>query len=260
MIGRTNAGGRGKLDFRVLSGLTAPANPRLNDIWIKSDIPVTRVLVAAADGWNTDRGAVNLRFDTVNYGDAKNAAFIGRMDGKLHQIWSFPTYCKISDGANLISVNAYIYRDNDWQQFSSARQYLFSANSWHDAVTGGWSASGYSQAPGSPSGGAGFDGPSIYCTGAADHYNGANGTGIMIDMRGYHTLYVDCVTDNSVNALVFAVSNKTNFQSYTLAQGSIPSSRGVIAIDISNVSGGYVVFTSAAAGNPTSRVYSMWLE
>lgn len=97
MIGRTNAGFGGGGGFRVAVGLTAPANPRENMVWVKSDKAGRKYVFATSEPGSPAEGL----------------------------IWFTATYSGIITKANVytsgswVAADAYMYLSGAWVHIAS---------------------------------------------------------------------------------------------------------------------------------------------
>ena len=131
MIGRTNAGfGGGGGGLRIVSGLTEPARPKENMIWVKSDKAGKEYVFAEAAPEAPAEGLI---------------WFSAAGDGIITQANVY------ADGA-WNRVDAYMYLSGTWVHIASAIVYLYNKGDTCDAVSGGWAAAPWrinSGAPGS---------------------------------------------------------------------------------------------------------------
>lgn len=119
MIGRTNAGsGGGGGGLRVAVGLTAPANPRENTVWVKSDKAGRKYVFAKEEPGSPSEGLIWFR--------ATAAGIITRADVYTAGAW--------------VTADTYIYLGSAWVQIASAwnGELFYDGNQYED-VTGGWS-------------------------------------------------------------------------------------------------------------------------
>ena len=131
MIGRTNAGfGGGGGGLRIVSGLTEPARPKENMIWVKSDKAGKKYVFAEAAPEAPAEGLI--WFSATGDGIITQANVYG--DGEWNR------------------VDAYMYLSGTWVHITSAIVYLYNKGDTCDAVSGGWEAAPWrinSGAPGS---------------------------------------------------------------------------------------------------------------
>lgn len=103
MIGRTNAGfGGGGGGLRVTVGLTAPANPRENTVWVKSDKAGKKYVFSEAAPQSPEDGLIWL---------VSTAAGI-------------MASCRVYADSTWARVDASFYTGGAWRQFSWAKRYL----------------------------------------------------------------------------------------------------------------------------------------
>ena len=116
MIGRTNSGGASdRLVLRVLGGLTTPSAPKENDIWIKIPETVFEWALVASNASVANRsGRV-----WIKLGDGNTNEFnVIKTVSPANQLWCSPVSCVIGDGSSWRSINAYLYKNSAWVQFS----------------------------------------------------------------------------------------------------------------------------------------------
>lgn len=115
MILNMNGGGA-TLNFRVVGGTTAPANPKENTIWINTATPITSYIFSAAEPSSVENGMV-----WISVGNASNVAFPAT---KKNPIMVYPLYSKQYVSGAWASVTAMTYQEN-WKEWS---RYLVSAS------------------------------------------------------------------------------------------------------------------------------------
>lgn len=132
MIGRTNAGGGGGLNFKVVGGTTQPRNPKENTIWVNTDTEISGWEFSASEPENPAEGMVWIA--TANTGSV-NANLLKK---------NAVTVCLISAkqyiGGSRSNKSAYIYQRASWVQFSYGLLYLYNTGDECTSVTGGWTA------------------------------------------------------------------------------------------------------------------------
>lgn len=123
MIGRTNAGfgGGGGLNLRVYGGTSAPASPKENDIWVKTNLAIPgwalldqKITLAMKTGY------IYLTGDFTDANNYKNTTGVilntnGNPGGT---IYARLVRCIQYDGSAWKNVDAYVYHSG-WNQFSS---------------------------------------------------------------------------------------------------------------------------------------------
>lgn len=138
-----NGGGISRLKLQIYGGLTAPTNPKEHTIWVKTETPITQwILTKEADAWAELAGSVVIVYEashSYNFSDAEIDVYNGKLNGIYGQWWMRLLYCYQSNGSGLKSVDAYVYVNGSWVQFSSTRIYLTNGSDKCFSLTGGWS-------------------------------------------------------------------------------------------------------------------------
>lgn len=236
------------LYIRTYSNL--PLSGRENEIAVITKTPMNKYIISMNEPNQQQEG--NIWVKTVQIGGKQLNVVepnyliinIGEIYQYISNVW--------------VKKVAYIYQNNEWSTFS---QYLYSPGNIYSDLTGGWSSSGYRQSSGSPSGGAGITDNYMYCTGVYATYEGCIGTAYAIDLTNYSTLYFDAECTTTTNAVCRIVSNKNNFNSYTVASKSLDSNaRKTYSIDISSINASrYILFTSSNESG-TTKIYNVWCD
>lgn len=99
MIGRTNTGGGGGLNFRVIGGTSLPANPKTNDIWVNTSVEIPEWT------FTTDNPFVE---EIYSKGTVEQGFYIKIDTGAehVHELYSTLTV-KLPVGTQTITVPAY---------------------------------------------------------------------------------------------------------------------------------------------------------
>lgn len=118
MIGRTNAGfGGGGGGLRVVVGLTAPANPRENTVWVKSDTAGKKYVFAEAEPEAAEEGLLWLS-----------------VTGK-----GIITAARVYSGGKWVLADAYMFIGGQWVPIASSWDgVLFENGNQYEDITGGW--------------------------------------------------------------------------------------------------------------------------
>lgn len=152
LYGNGGSGEKDRLKLRVLYGMTAPANPKENDVWVQTDVAIL--------GWefsDKKHGAVTWAMPTgfVYFDCAYGGAYDSRDSTGLNFLNQNAIYTKLLgciqyNGSVWSRKNAYIYHaSTGWNQFSSTQYAIFNAGGATD-YSGGWKAYAYkSQSSGS---------------------------------------------------------------------------------------------------------------
>ena len=148
MIGKTNGGGRDRFRPKVYGGTTAPANPKNGDFWIYTSGTITGVewnsWTHSFPGWTMTDGFAYIVTGGYN-GDI--VVDLSAVRNGLH--YFCPNDCYMQHGGKWYRETAYVYRNNEWRQFSTWAQSwdgtLFYNGDQYTDITGGWTgANSYS--------------------------------------------------------------------------------------------------------------------
>lgn len=134
MIGRTNAGfgGGGGLNLRVYDGMNAPANPKENDIWVKTSLAIPGWALfdkSSSINWAMGRGYIYLFGNFTDANDYKNTTGIAlNVNGNVGgTIYARLTKCIQYDESAWKNVDSYVYHGS-WVQFSSTTNGMLITN------------------------------------------------------------------------------------------------------------------------------------
>ena len=237
MIGRTNAGfGGGGGGLRIVSGLTEPARPKENIIWVKSDKAGKKYVFAEAAPEAPAEGLI---------------WFSATADGIITQANVY------GDGA-WNRVDAYMYLSGTWVHITSAIVYLYNKGDTCDAVSGGWEAAAWyinSGATGSVPG-LTYGDSSL----AVSYTNGREG---LVNTRASVNLdkirkVCAVISGNVSNISYLAVATKAGATGFPQNQKASKNLfNGTVELDVSALSGNYFV-GFRVRGN--FRVEAVWLS
>lgn len=139
MIGRTNTGGGGGLNFQVVGGIIAPSNPRENTIWVNTATKITSWFFSATEPENLAEGMV-----WISVGTSSEVAFNAL---KKNGIEVYPISAKQYIDGELVSVETQSYQNGEWVEWIPAGALYYNGDERED-VTGGWALStNYGNAP-----------------------------------------------------------------------------------------------------------------
>ena len=141
MIGKTNGGGRDRFRPKVYGGTTAPANPKNGDFWIYTSGLITGV---EWNGW-THSFPGHMMTDGFAYigSGGYNSDIVVDLSAVRNGLHFFcPNDCYMQHGGKWYRETAYVYRNNEWKQFSTWAQSwdgtLFYNGDQYTDITGGW--------------------------------------------------------------------------------------------------------------------------
>lgn len=122
----TRRGGGSDLNYRVLASTSAPANPKANDIWIKSSTAVNgyRFASVTPSGASSYTGNVYFICSTTYDRTTDNTVpVLNILDKKengqtIRCLLNLTGCCQVI-GGQWTAVNAYLYKGGSWLQFSA---------------------------------------------------------------------------------------------------------------------------------------------
>ena len=220
MIGRTNAGlGGGGSGLNVTTGLSAPANPKENTIWVKSDNASKKFVFAVNTPTNPTEGLI--------WFFVTSAGIITRT-----QVYS---------GGTWVTVDTYMYLNGSWVRIAAGIAYILNGNDQVPQITGGWEGVryywSYSLPGGVPTVSWTTNGVSI--TASSEAAGSLLVTKNAIDVTQYKELVIDCTSAS--DQVMCQLSTGTKDQFKTGQAASITLAAGINTLDISALSGRYYV-------------------
>ena len=224
MIGRTNAGfGGGGGGLRIVSGLTEPAKPKENMIWVKSDKAGKKYVFAEA---------------------APEAPAEGLIWFRATEYLGIITRTDVYTGGAWVAADTYMYLGGKWVQIAFAwNGELFDNGNQYTPVTGGWVGNNQTE------------------IGTALTLKVANSRPIVstqkaIDFTGFTKLH--CIADTAFGKFgVTGIKNLTANEPNWVASAGIGTSDTVL--DISAIELGYIQCFAVASWGVTINVTKMWL-
>lgn len=130
MLGRTNAGGGGGLNFRVIGGTSAPSSPKENDIWVNTDVKIASYIFSVTEPENPVEGMV-----WIPTGTSSPVAFNAL---KKNGIQVYPISAKQYVSGAWVDVTAKSYQNGEWVDWAI---YLYRSGNEFTEITGGWALS-----------------------------------------------------------------------------------------------------------------------
>lgn len=252
--------GGASLNFKVVGGLTQPADQRKISIWVITDQKITSWIFSAEAPAEPAEG--NVWFTT---GTSSQVAFDAL---KKNSIMVYPISAKQYVSGAWVNVTAKSYHDGKWVDWIV---YLYNSGDSCVDLTGGYTAVAMSWSSSTPNKNA----PTV--TNNDDHMlisqiSGAGGavyTEKKIELSGFKTLYFDgmisCNTNNLERANLSIWSDIGTYkETNRVAMMKADNLEGVKTLDISSLTGEYHIgfYLYNAGGDTTSEVKlnKMWLE
>lgn len=251
LYGNGGSGEKDRLKLRVLSGMTAPANPQENDIWVQTDVAIA--------GWEfSDKkaGTVTWAMPTgfVYFDCAYGGAYDVRNSTGLNFLNQNAIYTKLLgciqyNGSSWSKKDAWIRHGSQWYQFSSKQYSIFNAGGATD-YSGGWKAYAYkSQSSGSTPKAPTFSVGSTFNIDLYGQYEYNMGTVFSeaaIDLSKYSTLEIEVASTQTGGAYggfsCGVCAAKQN--NWTPVATATNVGAGTHSIDISSLSGSYYLSLS----------------
>lgn len=106
MIGRTNTGGGGGLNFKVVGGTTAPSNPKENMIWVNTSTKITSYIFSATQ---PTAASGRVWFSTSTSSPVEFNAL------KKNVIQVYPISAKQYVNGEWLDVNGMIRQEGEWK-------------------------------------------------------------------------------------------------------------------------------------------------
>lgn len=138
MIGMTNAKTGGELNFAIFGGLTRPANPKTNCIWVETSTDITGWEVGTAYPATPAEGNVFIIADPVT--SMANVDISGKLDKiRNHCIKITPSYAYQYISGAWVTKTMKIYNNGAWIDTLTT---LYDHGTYADGFTRGWYGSG----------------------------------------------------------------------------------------------------------------------
>lgn len=253
MWGSGNLGGTNLLNFKVVGGLTQPANPSKNTIWVNTDIPIAEWIFSAVEPENLTEGTVwfligtssNVEFDAIKKGG----------------IMVYPLSAKQYFGGSWVDTPAMSYQNNTWVDWLT---YLFSDGNQFVDLTGGWESVDTLGQNYAPTGGVATIGNTLRVTtvnayGDSNKYSGI-ATVNAVDVTRFSKLKINVVDveNGSSETRYCSFGLSANRAEHTAAVAV--SDTGVYELDVSSMSGLYYPFIQVSNDTRALEASAVWMQ
>lgn len=252
MIFNMSGGGSGGgLNFAVVGGLTQPASPKENTIWVKTETKIPSWVFSPTEPTNPEGGTVFFKTDLTSS--------VGFNALRKNEIAVLPTSAMQYIGSQWKNVEAYAYISGTWVQFSWSRVYLYNRGDSCNAITGGWRSD---------------NGSSWLATGTynindnGNIYLKGNKSGLWVhtinavDITAFKTLNAEIsyAKGTRLALSVFTPTTKWNMDG-DVSRKEISAS-GTVALDISSLTGQHFIGLGAHSdsGLAEMKVSEVWLS
>ena len=253
-IGRTNTGGGVGMNFRIVGGTVQPNSAKGNDIWVNTD-KVESYVFSAIEPESPVAGMVwfEVGFDS-------SVAFNAL---KKNAVYVYPVSCNQYVDEEWVSVEAHIFQNGEWVQFSDivTELVLYNAGDQCADITGGWETHGSASSI--------LKEDHIYLMIGSGWIGRQAWTANPVDMSNYTTLNINVtewsklcylgINDTKPKAVDWESDNFTNKDD--CEELVEIRADGVVSMDISAVSGNFYVWlckpgqNAALAGCKVTRVW-----
>lgn len=236
-ITRRGGGGGAGLNFKIVNGTTQPASPGENMIWVNTPTEITGYVFSATQPESPTAGTV-----WISTGASSPVAFNAM---KKNGLWVYPQSCYQYINNTWTTKTAKTYQDGTWVDWVA---YLYATGNEYASLTGGWSGvcAGFGQAGGiMPTVTKGAT--SITAEVTTMYTSGQLITANSIDLSNYNTLSFNVAalvaggeSENDYCPWVGVFSQKGGSYDKTAIAKAFAMTTGIIDVDISNVTAGYV--------------------
>ena len=242
-------GGKDRLKLRIFGQTTPPPNPKNNDIWVNTSLPIGgwEFSEVSNPGWGSGVSGF-VYFTCTMDGASGSSASTGLNFLKewTHAIYTKLLQCRQYDGSSWLQKDAYIYHDK-WIQFSSAWDgTLFDNGNQYTNVTGGWTgADSYS--------------PNL----SATLYSGTItiSTASAVDLSGFSTLKFMGSGNGANSGGAYSAKCKIVNESGVEVASLDFQNNGTYAVSVAALSGKhYVRFVAAGSRGNNLDISKVWLE
>lgn len=242
-------GGKDRLKLRIFGQTTPPPDPKNNDIWVNTSLPIGgwEFSEVSNPGWGSGVSGF-VYFTCTMDGASGSSASTGLNFLKewTHAIYTKLLSCSQYDGSSWPRKDAYIYHDK-WIQFSSAWDgTLFDNGNQYTNVTGGWSgADSYS--------------PNLTAT----LYSGTItvSTASAVDLSGFSTLKFMGSGNGANSGGAYSAKCKIFNESGVEVTSLDFQNNGTYAVSVAALSGKhYVRFIAQGSRGNNLNISKVWLE
>lgn len=236
-ITRRGGGGGAGLNFKIVNGTTQPTSPGENTIWVNTPTEITGYVFSATQPESPTAGTV-----WISTGASSPVAFNAM---KKNGLWVYPQTCHQYINDTWTTKTAKTYQDGTWVDWVT---YLYATGNEYESLTGGWSgvSAGFGQDVGiMPTVTKGASAITAEIT--TKYRSGQLITANSIDLSNYNTLSFNVAvlvaggeSENDYCPWVGVFSQKGGSYNKTAIARAFATTTGIIDVDISNVTAGYV--------------------
>ena len=243
-----SAGILGGLNFNLVGGVTQPADPKENTIWVNTDVPITGWALSFAEPSEPEEGMV-----WIVTGTSSKVAFNAL---KKNTLMVYPTTCKQFVNGAWNNVTAKSYIGGEWVDWLA---YLFSESSGQQVP---WVFKAQNAKVSNVSE---KNGTIVFEYSAVDNSYLAAGTEDPEDLSGFTKVCFDLEVRSNYTSgggeFVIGVTSAQVVSEYNndfiaSEKPAADSVRKTIKVDVSGITSGYV----SAYGIVNATIYNVWKE
>ena len=242
-------GGKDRLKLRIFGQTTPPPNPKNNDIWVNTSLPIGGWEFSEISNPTWGTGISGFVYFTCTMDGASGSSAstgLNFLKEWTHAIYTKLLSCSQYDGSSWPRKDAYIYHDK-WIQFSSAWDgtLFYNGNQYAD-VTGGW---------------AGADSYSPNLTATLMSGTITISTANAVDLGGFSTLKFMGSGNGANSGGTYSAKCKIVNESGVEVASLDFQSSGTYAVSVAALSGKhYVRFVAAGSRGNNLDISKVWLE
>ena len=233
-LGKSAIDGSGALNFNVVGGLTQPAGPKENTIWVNTDQKITSWIFSAEAPAKPEEGIV-----WVTTGASSQVAFNAL---KKNTVMVYPISAKQYVSGAWVDVTVKSYHDGKWVDWIV---YLYNSGDECISVTGGWTAY-----KGGSSSSMTKNNDSITLKGSSENSITAM-TSQKIDLTNFNKIeisVIDVKKSGTWNAKLRATEERKNAPT-AVAELALAFETGTQYLDVSSLTGSYYIALYLYGGN-----------
>lgn len=242
-------GGKDRLKLRIFGQTTPPPNPKNNDIWVNTSLPIGGWEFSEVSNPRWGSGVSGFVYFTCTMDGASGSSAstgLNFLKEWTHAIYTKLLQCRQYDGSSWLQKDAYIYHDK-WIQFSSAWDgTLFDNGNQYTNVTGGWTgADSYS--------------PNL----SATLYSGTItiSTASAVDLSGFSTLKFMGSGNGANSGGAYSAKCKIVNESGVEVASLDFQNNNTYAVSVAALSGKhYVRFVASGSRGNNLNISKVWLE
>ena len=247
---KKGAGGANSLNFKVVGGTTAPANPKENTIWVNTDTAISSWAFSATQPETPVEGMVWIMTDT--------AGTVSINTLKKNALNVYPVAAKQYVGGTWVDKTAKSYQGGEWVDWKNFLYIFKEGVGASIPLTSVRHASATSESKIT----IGTNNISMSTGGSSSYTEQAVRTTDAVDLSEFTTLFMDIETNiAAVVGVGKTAFNSTSGANMVASITAKSGSRQIVSLDVSNLTGGYYAgITISYGANKSTKIFNWWLE